>query len=180
MEIWRVLNVNPEPWVVPFFAVARPRHSKKPIAIATPNQQLVAFQSAVKEAIDEMELLTGELKVTFYFWRQLAVYVGINKKVTKNTVDATNMQKSTEDALQGVVFANDREVKDIRSVIVDQGVDAVGRIVIKVEPFQGLNPDEIPSYIWDEIDKQPDLFGETIPLTDWINAPQDTNDWPPR
>lgn len=172
MEYWRVLNVNPEPWVVPQFSVGKNKKTGKAIAIAGKNLQLAAFQDAVKEAVgDPEELITGELRLTFYFWRRLEVYQGIGRKVTKNPVDATNMQKSTEDALQGVYFGNDRQVRDVRSVIVEQATDISARIVLHVENWYLFNPDEIPSHIWAEIEKQDTIFD--------IAGLQESNVWPP-
>lgn len=169
MDIWKVLDVNPEPWVVPNFAVVKGKHSSKAVAVPTPSQQLKAFQDAVQEALEgNTEQISGEIKLTLYFWRRLEQYQGKIRKVTKNQLDATNMQKATEDALQGVLFSNDRLVQDVRSVIVEQSLDAEPRIVLHIEPWSGLNPDEIPSNIWSIINKEPNLFS----ISD--------NAWPPR
>lgn len=108
-----VLHVNPEPWAVGEISGRR----------LSPNPNLVAFQHAVKEALEDVTPLPDDFrKLVFYFWRQQARYLDVNDRIRqRNQADATNMQKGLEDALQGVLFGNDREVRDIRSVIVDQG-----------------------------------------------------------
>lgn len=172
MDIWRVLDVNPEPWVVPPFTVIRNKQTNKMIPKAGKSQQLAAFQDAVREALeDNQQVISGDIRLVFYFWRRLDSQISEGKRrTTRNQADATNMQKATEDALQGVFFGNDRNVRDIRSVLVDHGAEVTPRIVLHVEPWVWFNPDEIPQHVWNLIDKQNNLFE----LTD-----KDRNVWPP-
>ena len=116
-HLYFVLKVNPEPW-----AIGEVSRTKSGARIS-PNPNLAAFQNAVREELDECEPLPDTFrKLTFYFWRQQARYIDAGDRVRqRNQADATNMQKALEDALQGVLFENDRDVRDIRSVIVDQG-----------------------------------------------------------
>jgi Holliday junction resolvase RusA-like endonuclease len=153
MDIWRVIDVNPEPWVAPPFTVARNRSSGKAFAKAGKNSQLAAFQDAVREALESSkEIVTGEIVLRFFFWRRLDQYKGVRRTVTKNQVDATNLQKATEDALQGIFFGNDRNVRDVRSVIVEQGQDVIPRIVLNIQPWVDFDPNEIPMRVWEHID----------------------------
>lgn len=129
--IWIKLRVNPEPWAVG--TITRVKGGAR----LSPDPNLVAFQRAVREELENEKMLPDDYrKITFYFFRQRVQYLDNRDKVrTRNQADATNMQKALEDALQGILFANDREVRDIRSVIVDQGVDVTPMILIKAEPI---------------------------------------------
>lgn len=100
------------------------------------NQQLDTYKEAIKEALgSDNEMIEGKVKVQFFFWRNRAEYTTPqSKKHRKHEADATNLQKACEDALQDVLFKNDKDVNDVHSVIVEQGPDTVGRIVISVEP----------------------------------------------
>lgn len=110
---WFTLWLNPEPWAVGSVSGNR----------ISPNPNLVAFQSAVREALEGTPKLPPDMRsLEFYFWRQQAKYIDAADRVRqRNAADATNMQKGLEDALQGILFDNDREIRDIRSAIVDQG-----------------------------------------------------------
>lgn len=112
-----ILHINPEPWAIG--EVSRTKHGAR----ISPNPNLAAFQNAVREELSEAKMLPDDFrKLTFYFWRQQARYIDTKDRIRqRNQADATNMQKALEDALQGVLFKNDREVRDVRSVIVDQG-----------------------------------------------------------
>lgn len=116
------LHLNPEPWAVGTVAYNR----------VSPNLTLKAFQEAVREELSDVSPLPeGEYQLQFYFWRQQAVYLDMaDRKRQRNQADATNMQKALEDALQGVLFDNDRSVRKISSVIMDQGPDVEPGIII--------------------------------------------------
>lgn len=136
-DIWIKLRLNPEPWAVGTI------YRTKQGAGMSPNPNLVAFQKAVREELMDHKFLPDTYrKITFYFYRQQAQYLDMSDKIrSRNQADATNMQKALEDALQGVLFENDREVRDIRSVIVQQGFDVNPMILIRaehVEPDQRL------------------------------------------
>lgn len=124
-----ILHLNPEQW-----AVGSVNRTAKGASIS-PNPNLVAFQNAVREAMEGVKMLPGDhYKLTFYFWRQQARYIDMEDHIRqRNQADATNLQKGLEDALQGILFANDRDVQDIRSIIVEQGPKVIPMIVIKAE-----------------------------------------------
>ena len=129
---WLVLSVNPEPWAVGDLHVGR--RNGKMVPGMSPNRNLVAYKEAIKEAIGtQCVSLEGPICVTFYFWRRVYSYSVAGRGRSRNRADATNMQKATEDALQGVLFENDRDVMDVRSVIVEQGPDVIPCVVIKIE-----------------------------------------------
>lgn len=146
--IWIKLWLNPEPWAIG--SVSRGKTGAR----ISPNPNLVAFQSAVRGELEGHELLPEtHRKITFYFWRQQAQYLDMSDKVrSRNQADSTNMQKGLEDALQGILFKNDREIRDIRSVIVQQGHTVEPCILIKAEEFK-LSPvlGEIPEDLLKEV-----------------------------
>jgi Holliday junction resolvase RusA-like endonuclease len=159
-DYWYCLGLNPEPWAVGDIGIGR--KGGKHFARMSPNANLASFQEAVREALEGCnQLPLGEYKLTFYLWRQQVQYLNSkDKRVTRNQADATNMQKALEDALQGVLFDNDRNVRDIRTVIVEQGKNVKPAIVIHAQMAPELNPDEIPNHIWDAID----AIGRITPL----------------
>jgi hypothetical protein len=167
MTSWFVVPVNPEPWAVGPLGVGRKNGGLYPYM--GQNSQLAAFKQAVKESLENVASLpVGEYQLKFFFWRRLDDYeTQSGKRHRKHVVDATNLQKATEDALQGVLIDNDRDVKDIRSVIVEQGADVTPRIVICAEPYEGFNPDAIPQHVWELLDNV-----EPIPM-------ENDNAWPP-
>ena len=133
MQRWFVLDVNPEPWAVG--PVGYARRSGKMSAYVGRNAQLEAFKEAVREALgDGHEKIVGRVALQFFFWRNRADYKTPQARThRKHEADVTNLQKSTEDALQGILFENDKDTNDIRSVLVEQGPDVPGRIVLSIE-----------------------------------------------
>lgn len=132
-----VLRLNPEPWALGK-AYSGKRDGKK-FGGMSPNEGLVAYQNAVKEELEAQEI--GELPwpevcLSFYFWRRLDKYVTMGDKIAqRHEADATNLQKGLEDALQGIMFKNDRVVRDARGVVMEQSVETEPMIVIEARPF---------------------------------------------
>jgi hypothetical protein len=126
-------GLNPEPWKAP--DVFRGRGVK--------NADLRAYQMAVQELLGSEFSRCGmnapafpkgqNLDVCFWFWRHLASY---KTKTGRNSMarraDATNMQKSTEDALQGILFDNDRDNRSVCSHWVEQGPDVEPAVLISI------------------------------------------------
>lgn len=119
----------------------------------------------------EKKLPEGWIKLTFYFFRQQAKYLDTNDKVRqRNQADATNMQKGLEDALQGILFDNDKSVSDIRSVIVSQGPYVEPCIIIKAE-LAGKHTDEVLSLPQEVLDSWVRAGGTTKKVEDkWNEA----------
>ena len=153
---WFTLDINPDPWAIGPLSMGK--RNGKFFPKVGQNAQLASFKAAVAEVLDGVTPMpTGEYDLEFYFWRRLD---GTGRN-TKHVSDATNLQKATEDALQGVLIDNDRNVRRIRSEVVDQGPDVRPLIVIRARLYDGLNPDSIPGHIWEQIDRiedEPDLF----------------------
>lgn len=109
---WYTLFLNPEPWAI---GTAHARG-------ISPNPGLVSYQKAVKGELEGEQMLPPNMRrLTFYFYRRIDKYLdAADHRRSRNAADATNLQKGLEDALQGVLFENDREIRDIRSVILQQ------------------------------------------------------------
>lgn len=160
-EHWYVLHLNAEQWAIGPLDMGR--NKGKLFPKIGPNPQLVGFQQAVKEALSWVEQLPeGQYALTFYVWRSRDIYEGANKRVRKSQVDATNIQKGLEDALQGVLFGNDRDVRDIRTVVVEQGVDVTPGIAICARNWYGFDPDELPQFVWQQLEPEDDP--KSIPI----------------
>ena len=137
---YTISGINPEPWSASEGAVGK-KNGKAFIHFHKP-AQLRQYQESVK---DEFPLqnphaveIEGDIELTFYFWRQLAlseITEENTKKRRAHQADATNLQKALEDALQGIVYKNDRDIRSIRSVIVAQGSDVSPFILVHASRY---------------------------------------------
>lgn len=139
---WYHIPVNPEPWAIG--PVGTGRRNGKMWAYVGQNQQLHAYQEAVRESLFDPTTISidsgphkyyGSIHLVFYFWRQ------VTREDRAHEADVTNMQKATEDALQGILYDNDRSTRQITSVLVDQGPLVDGKVIVGIAPFQ---PREFP------------------------------------
>lgn len=118
-------GVNPTPWMASLSSRVggKTRHYKP--------AELEAYQSAIRDALDGAPQVPWAMfAIDFYFWRSAGT-------THDHQADATNLQKSTEDALQGVLFNNDRDVRRVQSTIVKQGPSVVPLIVIEISEWEG-------------------------------------------
>jgi Holliday junction resolvase RusA-like endonuclease len=166
---WFHLPLNPEPWAVGSLGIGK--RGGKMFPTMSPNPQLTAFKQAVVEELEGVEKLPpGEYELKFYFWRVLDDYeTASGRRHRKHQADTTNLQKATEDALQGVLIDNDRNVRRVTSEIIEQGPDIKPRIVISADFWSGFNPNQIPQHMWDLIDG---TAQEQLPLDEW-ESPED-------
>lgn len=165
---WYYIPVNPEPWAVGSLSLGH-RNGKTYPKIG-PNIQLVAAQEAIREELRSMPWVKmiepGEYSVQLYFWRLMSEWITpTGRKASSSQADATNMQKATEDALQGILFDNDKNVRTITSRIVEQGPDIIPGIGIGIEPW-------IPEYVSPSV-----LLLRSQYLT---YVPESNNSWPPK
>lgn len=132
---WFCIGINPEPWAVGPLQVGRRNGAVFPTMGR--HAGLAAYQEAIREELgDGFKPLEGRQQVRFYFWRNQPTYTTESgRQHQKHVADATNMQKALEDALQGVLFVNDRDTWDIRSIIVDQGPGVIGKVLFSIEPL---------------------------------------------
>lgn len=148
MDQWYVLKLNPEPWRIGPIACV----GKRGIRVGR-DQQLAAYQEAIKESLGKCKMIEGKVRLVIYLWRNRPEYTtALSRRHRKHEADATNMQKALEDALQGVLFRNDRDVVDIRTVVVEQGPDVSECIIIRVRDVPNTEEDtlihqEIPPHV---------------------------------
>lgn len=156
-KYWYVIRgVNPIPWTAPEVSVGRKKGGGFYPQVYS-SAELKNYQEAIKEEIlgnyPDAPIIEDEIGLTFYFWRQIAVgLTGSGKRSRTHDADATNLQKSTEDALQGVLFKNDRQVVHAESWIMAQ-TDAT-------EPLIVVGIDWHPKRPSVEVESGIDLFGE--------------------
>lgn len=156
---WYVLGVNPEPWAVGPLQTGR--RAGKIFATMGRNQQLDAFKEAVREELGEPDLIAPEklpIRLDIYFWRRQDSYeTESGRRHRKHEADLTNMVKACEDALQGVVIHNDRDVRESHCYEVEQASEVTGKIAIRVSVMEYEEID-LPNEVWarlDEIDNPP-------------------------
>lgn len=151
---YHVLRVNPEPWAIG--PVGYSRRGGKMSAYVGQNKQLDAYKQAIKEELgDGHTMLEGPIDLVFYFWRVRSEYTTAQGKAhRKHEADATNMQKATEDALQGVLFQNDKDVAHVESWIVAQGPDVEPCVVVGV---RRADSPMLPDGVLIALSSQPEL-----------------------
>lgn len=127
-------GLNPEPWTAPQVSIGR--NKGKPFPRFYASAAMKAYKEAVKEEVEALLPLNWEpldvpISLRFLFWRHLVPYETHQARTArKHEADATNLQKALEDALQGVLFTNDRNVHSVQSVIMDQGHDSTPLIMV--------------------------------------------------
>ena len=141
-----IRGINPVPWKAPSVGWINVRGKRIPKLYA--HAEMVTYKEAVKEALAGSQMLdAAELHLRFYFFRHAG---------TKHdhVADATNLQKATEDALQGVLFPNDRAVRRVESWIVAQGAEVSPLIVVELEELEE-EAKEIPPWLDDIVKETP-------------------------
>lgn len=154
-ERWYVLPLNPEGWAVGPLAVARTGGKLRPFMGR--NQQLHAYKEAVAEELVKRygSLLPtdSEVELKVYAWQRLDSYTShTGRKTRDKAADLTNIVKATEDAIQKILIKNDNKVMAQRNVIADRSPAIEGALVISINDWQGLNPNELPQHVWDQLD----------------------------
>lgn len=172
IEEWYILDVNPEPWAIG--PVGYRRLNGKMSAYVGRNQQLDAYKEAVREAIADQapRKVDGPVDITFFFWRNRAEYTTPQARThRKHEADATNMQKATEDALQGVLYDNDKDNIHVESWIVEQGPDVEPRVVVRCTSAGVFDSNIIPDHVWDKIDRTDTRTGRALPGSNEWHGP---------
>lgn len=166
---WYYFRINPEPWAVGPLDIGR--RSGKVYATMGQNKQLAAYQEAVRDelALQDPEMISGRVTMRLYFWRNRAEYTTPNQRQhRKHEADLTNLVKAFEDACQGVLFENDRDVVHTDAYLIDQGTEVEGKILLcigeAVTPAEYVKP--IPEHIWKTLHLPP--------------AQVQDNSWPPK
>lgn len=173
--VWYQFHVNPEPWAVGPISVGR-RQSKM-VPVVGRNQQMEAYKEAIREEFAQRypgdRVLPGRYSLDFFFWRRLDSASTGNRR--QHQADGTNMMKATEDALQGLVIGNDRDVQRASWAIVSQGPTVAPGVVIRVQ--WGLKEDEALAHLpWA---MQGEILGFNRHLEP-VPDIEDDNSWPPK
>lgn len=171
-EQWFVVAVNPYPWKVPPMSVGR--KGKALFVTAGRDEGLYTYQQAIKEQLEFMAptIILGPVKLRLWFYRNIPEYTTPQgRRARKHEADTTNLQKATEDALQGLLYANDKDVKDIHSVLVDQSPVAASLLVICAEPYD--NGVEFPAHVQSMIDDTLGAFEPAHTFVDLFDATEE-------
>jgi len=151
---WYVLNLNPEPWRIGPIGW-RVVNGRK-IPFVAPDPDLKNYQEAVHERLEfllaeggaaHLEPYDGLTELHFFFWRQLDSYETETRKSQRHIADATNLQKALEDALQGLLISNDRNVRRITSDLISQSPITQPAIVICFSNYMQTDVTELPDNV---------------------------------
>lgn len=165
---WFVVGVNAEPWAIGPITVGR--KGKGHFPIVGRNQKLASYQEALAAELEGAGILEGEVEITLFIWRRLDNGLSFDgKKHRAHQADATNIQKATEDAIQGVLIQNDRNVRKVTTEIVEQNATVEPCVAIRTRPYEPFDPANVPEFIWPAIDRLQgvDVQPELIP--DWYD-----------
>jgi Holliday junction resolvase RusA-like endonuclease len=125
-------DINPVAWKAPTLGVKR--FGGKVVPYAAPNAEVQAYQAALQEQMRPQydgEPITGPVHLEWEFCRQQSRYqTESGRWVTKHAQDGTNLQKSSEDALQPWLIKNDVQVQSWTGVVVAQGPDVENPYVL--------------------------------------------------
>lgn len=155
IEVFHITGINPEPWVAPEGAIGR--KGGKVFVQFHKSAGLTGYQEAIREEVvlqnghlsEWLAARDEKLQVTFWLWRTLDASEVDDRRRTRNVADATNMQKALEDALQGILYKNDRKNVDVRTIVVEQTSDTMPHITIEVRSGHDITtpePPERPTY----------------------------------
>lgn len=144
---WFVLDVNPEPWAIGDLSVGR--KGGKYFPIVGRNNNLHMYKEAVKEALGSPDLwFDGKVELQFYFWRRRDQYKTPQARThRKHEADGTNLSKATEDALQGVFFKNDKDVRRCVWEIVEQGEEITPCVIVGIRAWHPTMCAAVPSSV---------------------------------
>ncbi len=176
---WFQLHVNPEPWAVGPLSMGR--RNGRLTATLGQNAQLNAYQEAIREEMTQYHVYPLQYEpfysLDFFFYRQRAEYENAQaRRHRKHEADTTNLVKATEDALQGILYDNDRDVIRVCGWNVEQGPDVTTPGVV-VRFRWGVPRDEVldmlPNHIYAELQDHRHLH--------LVTPPSDAdNSWPPK
>lgn len=134
-KILFITELNPEPWAMPTIGTAR--RGKNVYPTTTKNGIQEAYQEGLKGSVaaayPNLEPFPDDMKLQLeiYVWRALDTYqTATGRTHTRHVADATNIQKATEDALQGILFKNDTQVKRCSTEIIEQGKDVKSKVLV--------------------------------------------------
>lgn len=138
-------HIQPEPWEAAQASTGR-RKGKLFVQHYSPEAMVQYKDALAKEFIQQYGKPCEDPnfppvnRIQFYFWREVVRYETPTGKIqTGNVADATNLQKSTEDALQGILYPNDRTNFHVSSAIVAQAFGVLPGIMIVADHVEDIN-----------------------------------------
>jgi Holliday junction resolvase RusA-like endonuclease len=130
-----IRGLNPEPWTVG--TITQGFAGKRRYATIAKDERLRIYQEGIAECVREaypnLRMWPEDipLELQFKFCRQLDQYTsGKGRKAKRHIADATNMTKALEDALQGILYKNDSQVKHSSGEIILEGPDVEPMILV--------------------------------------------------
>jgi len=172
-----VCKINPQPWQIGPLSVGRGKGGSFFPRVGRA-EEMVVYQQALAEELGNAypELLDaeaepfehGEVHLELYFSRQIVEYTTSRRRSQDHICDLTNLFKSTEDALQGILYTNDRQVTSQKAGIISQQFAVVPLVIIRA---RRATTADIPSEVYDAWD---DATQEYLSAT---GEPE--NAWPP-
>jgi len=130
-------GVNPVPWKAPINTVQR--RGSKSFCQSRKHPDTDAYQ---QQLIDRFSVLypdveslgkEWDVELTITFWRDLTPFKRSDGRTGRaRKADVSNMVKSTEDALQGILFDNDRQVQSASGIIAHQAMDIEPLLLIEL------------------------------------------------
>lgn len=166
---YKIQGVNPEPWEAAEGSVGR-KGGKMYVQFHS-TAQMRAYQESIKGSFKlqnpDARMHEGRLDVHFFFWRQIAVieaYEG--RKPRAHIADVTNLQKSLEDALQGMLYKNDKNNLRVCSEIIEQSENTTSFILVRITRYR---PDPVPVLMRSDLEEEnPTSEGNFRPIPDGI------------
>lgn len=148
-----MLDVNPYPWKVPPFQPGR--KGNRLFVQAGRDEGLHTYKEAIKEQLEKQNptKIEGPVALFAWYWRRMDEYKSTRgRNARSHEADTTNLQKATEDALQGLVFDNDKDVVFTQSWRVIQDFDVQGVLVVCAYPWVWSSPeDSFPDHVQEKI-----------------------------
>lgn len=152
-SFWFVLpGINPVPWTSPELAIAKKDGKPYPVAYAA--EPMKDYKRAIADAMrrryPDIDPIEDEVGLRLFFYRRIEELKRHGSRSSRsNFADATNLQKSTEDALQGVLFVNDSQVVNATSWVMAQhdGVEPCVIINLIWHPEYPALPDHVQAVI---------------------------------
>ena len=135
---FHITGINPEPWVAPESAPGR-KNGKMFVQVFQ-SDTVKSFKAAIKEEFVQQngwwtKPLDGHLIVEFFLWRVLDQSEAQDRRRRRNWADSTNCQKLLEDALQGILYDNDRGNRLVLTHMVEQTATTVPHVAIRIRPY---------------------------------------------
>lgn len=145
---YEIPGINPEPWAIGPITSRKMIGGKRGAPFVGPNEGLQTYQNALRVEFQNMELppvmIDGPSEIEFYFWRRLDSYeFSDGSKHQRHIADTTNLIKAAEDALQGILFPNDRLNVVVHGQIVEQSPSTNPGLLILHRAHDGSWPGDV-------------------------------------